>query len=121
MHSTHPLITINPQRRGGRACIRDLRISVGDVLGWLAQGMTVSEILADYPELTQADVLACLLAEGAVAARRGQPVALETSGNALGSRSESTARSISSKGQKRWFTAGRRRSSGEGAVTGLHI
>ena len=60
MNSTHPLITINPQRRGGRACIRDLRISVGDVLGWLAQGMTVSEILADYPELTQADVQACL-------------------------------------------------------------
>jgi uncharacterized protein (DUF433 family) len=37
-----------------------LRISVGDVLGWLAQGMTVGAILAEYPELTQADVQACL-------------------------------------------------------------
>jgi uncharacterized protein (DUF433 family) len=60
MQSTHPLISVNPQRRGGRPCIRDLRISVGDVLGWLAQGMTVGAILAEYPELTQADVRACL-------------------------------------------------------------
>lgn len=60
MQTTHPLISVNPQRRGGRPCIRDLRISVGDVLGWLAQGMTVGAILAEYPELTQADVQACL-------------------------------------------------------------
>jgi uncharacterized protein (DUF433 family) len=60
MQSTHPLISVNPQRRGGRPCIRDLRISVGDVLGWLAQGMTVGAILAEYPELTPVDVHACL-------------------------------------------------------------
>ena len=60
MQTTHPLISVNPQRRDGRPCIRDLRISVGDVLGWLAQGMTVGAILAEYPELTQADVQACL-------------------------------------------------------------
>jgi uncharacterized protein (DUF433 family) len=60
IQSTHPLISVDPQRRGGRPCIRDLRISVGDVLGWLAQGMTVGAILAEYPELTQADFQACL-------------------------------------------------------------
>ena len=60
MPATHPLITIAPERRGGRPCIRGLRITVGDVLGWLAQGMAQTEILADYPELTQADIQACL-------------------------------------------------------------
>ncbi len=56
----HPLITIDPGRRGGRAGVRDLRISVGDVLGWLARGMSLAEIMADYPELTHADIHACL-------------------------------------------------------------
>ncbi|MEP7284107.1 MAG: DUF433 domain-containing protein [Rubrivivax sp.] len=60
MPSVNPLITTDPQRRGGRPCIRDLRISVGDVLGWLAAGMTHAEILADYPELTEADIRASL-------------------------------------------------------------
>lgn len=60
MSSPHPLITTDPRRRGGRPCIRHLRITVGDVLGWLAQGMSVDDILADYPELTAADVQACL-------------------------------------------------------------
>ena len=53
-------ITVDPQRRGGRACVRDLRISVGDVLGWLALGQTAEQILADYPELTPEDIQACL-------------------------------------------------------------
>ena len=56
----HPLITVDPFRRGGRPCVRDLRISVGDVLGWLAQGMSAEQIVADYPELTAADIQACL-------------------------------------------------------------
>ena len=56
-----PAITIDPQRRGGRACVRDLRISVGDVLDWLGTGMTFAEILAEYPELTLADIEACLV------------------------------------------------------------
>lgn len=53
-------ITSDPQRRGGRPCVRDLRISVGDVLGWLAEGQTTAQIVADYPELTPDDIRACL-------------------------------------------------------------
>ncbi len=53
-------ITHDPARRGGRACVRDLRISVGDVLGWLACGMTPDQILAEYPELLPDDIRACL-------------------------------------------------------------
>ncbi len=60
MDEQPPLITYDPQRRGGRACVRDLRISVGDVLGWLAGGMTPEQVVADYPELTAADIRACL-------------------------------------------------------------
>ena len=54
------IITIEPGKRGGRACIRRMRIAVADVLGWLATGMTHEEILSDYPELTQEDIRACL-------------------------------------------------------------
>ncbi|MFN0185241.1 MAG: DUF433 domain-containing protein [Aquabacterium sp.] len=60
MTSQHPAITTDPLRRGGRPCVRDLRISVGDVLGWLAQGLTVDQIVADYRELTPTDIRACL-------------------------------------------------------------
>lgn len=60
MNTTNSPINTDPQRRNGRACVRDLRISVGDVLGWLAQGQSVDQILADYPELTAADIRACL-------------------------------------------------------------
>jgi uncharacterized protein (DUF433 family) len=59
-------ITIEPGKRGGKPCIRGLRISVADVLGWLGAGMTVEEILADYPELEPLDLTACF----AFAARR---------------------------------------------------
>lgn len=44
------VITIEPGKRGGRPTIRGLRITVGDVLGWLAAGMTPAEIVADFPE-----------------------------------------------------------------------
>lgn len=54
------IITIEPGKRGGRPCIRHMRITVGDVLGWLASGMSHEEILSDYPELTEADIRACL-------------------------------------------------------------
>ncbi len=54
------IITIDPGKRGGRPCIRGLRIAVADVLGWLASGMSHAEILADYPELTNEDIRACL-------------------------------------------------------------
>lgn len=60
MDESGPPITYDPLRRGGRACVRDLRISVGDVLGWLASGMTPEQVIADYPELTPADIRACL-------------------------------------------------------------
>ncbi len=54
------VITIEPGKRGGRPCVRGMRIAVADVLGWLADGMTLQQILADYPELTEDDIRACL-------------------------------------------------------------
>ncbi len=54
------LITIEAGKRGGRPCIRRLRISVYDVLGWLAAGMTNEEILDEYPDLTPDDIRASL-------------------------------------------------------------
>jgi len=60
MNSYQEIITIEPGKRGGKPCIRSLRITVGDVLGWLATGMTHKEILSDFPELTEDDIRACL-------------------------------------------------------------
>jgi uncharacterized protein (DUF433 family) len=54
------IITQEPGKRGGRPCIRGMRIAVADVLGWLAAGMSHAEILAEYPELTEADIRAAL-------------------------------------------------------------
>lgn len=54
------IITIEAGKRGGRPCIRGMRIAVADVLGWLAAGMTTEEIISDYPELTQDDIRAAL-------------------------------------------------------------
>lgn len=54
------IITLEPGKRGGKPCVRGLRITVEDVLGWLASGMSSDEIVAEYPELTKKDVLACL-------------------------------------------------------------
>ncbi len=54
------IITIEPGKRGGRPCIRGMRIAVADVLGWLAAGMSHQEILEDYPELTEEDIRASL-------------------------------------------------------------
>lgn len=53
-------IRITPGKRSGQPCVRDLRITVGDVLGWLASGMSFEEVLADFPELTLQDIRACL-------------------------------------------------------------
>jgi len=55
------LISINPNIRFGRPCITGTRISVFDVLGWLARGMTHDEIIYDFPELTREDIQAALL------------------------------------------------------------
>jgi uncharacterized protein (DUF433 family) len=53
-------ITIEPGKRSGQPCIRGMRITVQDVLEYLAGGMTTEELLADFPELTPEDVRACL-------------------------------------------------------------
>ncbi|MEO6909105.1 MAG: DUF433 domain-containing protein [Abditibacteriaceae bacterium] len=53
-------ITIEPDKRGGKPCIRGMRITVYDVLDYLASDMTEEEILADFPDLTREDIRACL-------------------------------------------------------------
>ena len=54
------IITIEPDKRNGKPCVRGLRITVQDVLEYLAGGMTPEEIVADFPELTLLDIRACL-------------------------------------------------------------
>jgi uncharacterized protein (DUF433 family) len=54
------IITINPNIRFGRPCIKGTRISVYDVLGWLSIGMSHEEIFEDFPEITEEDILASL-------------------------------------------------------------
>lgn len=54
------IVGIEESKRGGRPCIRGLRIAVADVLGWLANELSHEQILADYPELTEDDIRACL-------------------------------------------------------------
>jgi uncharacterized protein (DUF433 family) len=54
------IITIEPGKRGGRPCIRGLRITVYDVLSYLASGMSEDQILEDFPYLTRDDIRACL-------------------------------------------------------------
>ena len=53
-------ITVEPGKRGGKPCIRGMRITVYDVLGYLAAGMTHREVLEEFPYLTEEDILACL-------------------------------------------------------------
>ena len=60
MQDYKQIITIEPGKRGGKPTIRGMRISVSDILNWLASGMTISEILSDYSELTQEDIYAAL-------------------------------------------------------------
>ena len=54
------IITIEPGKRSGKPCIRGMRITVYDILGWLASGKTKKEIIKDYPELKEEDILAAL-------------------------------------------------------------
>jgi len=58
--SNEQRITFEPGKRGGRPCIRGLRITVYDVLAMLAEGMSEAEIIEDFPELEVADIRACL-------------------------------------------------------------
>ncbi len=54
------IITVEAGKRGGKPCIRGMRIAVSDVLGYLAGGMTEDEVLRDFPYLTREDIRACL-------------------------------------------------------------
>ncbi len=66
-------LLVDPEVRFGKPCVRGTRISVGDVLGFLASRMSIAEIVEDYPPLTEADVLACL---AYAADREGRTVTL---------------------------------------------
>ena len=54
------IITTEPGKRGGQPCIRGMRITVYDILGWLGSGMTMEQIIDDFPELTREDILAAM-------------------------------------------------------------
>jgi uncharacterized protein (DUF433 family) len=58
--ATFERITVDPSVRFGKPCVRGTRLTVGDVLGYLAGGMTETEVLANFPQLTHEDILACL-------------------------------------------------------------
>lgn len=66
-------ISLDPTIRFGKPCVRGTRISVGDVLGYLASGMTEAQVIADFPDLAHEDILACL-AFAAERERRIMPV-----------------------------------------------
>ncbi len=66
------IITIEPGKRSGKPCIRGMRITVQDILEYLAGGMTEEEILADFPELTHDDIRASI----AFAANRERQLAV---------------------------------------------
>jgi len=70
----HEIITIEPGKRGGKPCIRGMRITVYDILSYLAAGMSHEEILDDFPYLTEADILACL---SYAAEREGQMASIQ--------------------------------------------
>ena len=61
MDSMTSRISINPEIRFGKPCVRNTRITVRDVLGWLASGMTFEKVLFDLEQLTREDILACLM------------------------------------------------------------
>ncbi len=58
--SYQSVVTLEPGKRGGKPCIRGMRVTVSDVLEYLAGGMTEDEILRDFPYLTREDIRACL-------------------------------------------------------------
>ncbi len=66
-------ISLDPAIRFGKPCVRGTRITVGDVLGYLASGMTEAQVIADFPDLVHEDILACL-AFAAERERRIMPV-----------------------------------------------
>jgi len=60
MKDYRAIITVEPGKRGGKPTIRGMRITVSDILNWLASGMTIAEIIADFDELTEEDIFAAL-------------------------------------------------------------
>lgn len=60
MINYHDIIKRDPNKRFGKPCVRETRISVYDVLSWLANEMSVKEIIEDFPELNEKDIFACL-------------------------------------------------------------
>ena len=60
MKSYKDIVTVEPGKRGGKPCIRGMRITVYDILEYLASGMTKEKILSDFPYLTEEDIHACL-------------------------------------------------------------
>jgi uncharacterized protein (DUF433 family) len=74
MKNYRELISINPNIRFGKPCIKNTRISVGDILGWLAAGMTYDEIIEDFPELSIESIRAAL----AFAAEREESIKIVT-------------------------------------------
>ena len=61
MKTYNKIIKISPDKRFGKPCIRNTRITVFDILGWLGSGMTIDEVIIDYPELTREDIKASLM------------------------------------------------------------
>ena len=61
MKAYNKIIKISSDKRFGRPCIRNTRITVSDILGWLGSGMSFEEVLNDYPELTKEDIKASLM------------------------------------------------------------
>src|SRR3970282_1990440 len=86
-------ITIEPDKRGGKPCIRGLRITVYDVLEYLAGGMTEQEILRDFPDLTAEDIRACL---AFAAARERRLVPYPAGGRSFSTRISRTGSSSNS-------------------------
>jgi uncharacterized protein (DUF433 family) len=61
MKTYNKIIKISSDKRFGKPCIRNTRITVFDILGWLGSGMTIDEVITDYPELTRKDIKASLM------------------------------------------------------------
>jgi uncharacterized protein (DUF433 family) len=61
MKNYNKIIKISSEKRFGKPCIRNTRIAVSDILGWLGSGMTFDEIITDYPELSREDIKASLM------------------------------------------------------------
>lgn len=60
MYIFKPIISIEPDKRSGQPCIREMRIAVADILGWLASGMEIREIVENFTELTKEEILVAL-------------------------------------------------------------